>query len=145
MVFDVEDRVNDSSVLLDDFRWHPLCGNGVPNTGEQCDDGNMVSGDGCSAACESESCGNGVLDVGEECDDGNVIDGDGCSSLCLLEFTTLSKEQEKALRKALDAQAKADAKQAETCHVIQGEIDDLVFASIPVPAQLQQLFDDNCL
>ena len=31
------------------------CGDGVVNgTGEQCDDGNKVSGDGCSANCTSE-------------------------------------------------------------------------------------------
>ena len=28
-----------------------VCGNGVPETGEQCDDGNTASGDGCSATC----------------------------------------------------------------------------------------------
>jgi len=30
------------------------CGNGVLDPGEQCDDGNTVSGDGCSAVCERE-------------------------------------------------------------------------------------------
>jgi cysteine-rich repeat protein len=30
------------------------CGDGYSNTGEQCDDGNNVEGDGCSAACELE-------------------------------------------------------------------------------------------
>jgi cysteine-rich repeat protein len=33
----------------------PLCGNGVLDAGEQCDDGNTVSGDCCSAACQIES------------------------------------------------------------------------------------------
>ena len=39
---------------------------------EVCDDGNIVSGDGCSADCLSnETCGNGRVDIvtGEECDD----------------------------------------------------------------------------
>lgn len=85
MVFDVSDNIGDSSVLLDDFRWHPMCGNGNLDSGEQCDDGNAISGDGCSAACESEACGNGFLDPGEECDDGNELDGDGCSASCTLE------------------------------------------------------------
>ncbi len=31
------------------------CGNGTLNTGEQCDDGNNVSGDGCSAICTNEA------------------------------------------------------------------------------------------
>jgi cysteine-rich repeat protein len=53
---------------------------------EECDDGNMVSGDGCSAACRREVCGNAVLDVGEECDDGNTVSADGCSATCTTEF-----------------------------------------------------------
>ncbi len=32
-----------------------LCGNGDPDTGESCDDGNNTSGDGCSAVCLSET------------------------------------------------------------------------------------------
>jgi len=32
----------------------PLCGNGVVDIGEECDDGNRVSGDGCSASCDDE-------------------------------------------------------------------------------------------
>ena len=31
-----------------------VCGNGIPETGEQCDDGNTVGGDGCSAVCGTE-------------------------------------------------------------------------------------------
>lgn len=32
----------------------PICGDGVLDSGEQCDDGSTTSGDGCSAACSSE-------------------------------------------------------------------------------------------
>lgn len=32
----------------------PMCGNGVMEMGEQCDDGNTMSGDGCSATCTTE-------------------------------------------------------------------------------------------
>lgn len=32
-----------------------VCGNGVIETGEVCDDGNTTSGDGCSAACQFEN------------------------------------------------------------------------------------------
>jgi len=32
-----------------------VCGDGVINTGETCDDGNTNGGDGCSAACQTES------------------------------------------------------------------------------------------
>jgi cysteine-rich repeat protein len=34
-----------------------FCGDGVPDAGEQCDDGNVASGDGCSATCGLETAG----------------------------------------------------------------------------------------
>lgn len=59
------------------------CGDGLVGVGEACDDGNHISGDGCSANCVSnESCGNGILDPSEQCDDANVVDGDGCQRDC---------------------------------------------------------------
>jgi cysteine-rich repeat protein len=63
-----------------------MCGDGVVDEGEACDDGNNINGDGCSASCTIEAyCSDGVLDIGESCDDGNNIDGDGCSSECGIE------------------------------------------------------------
>jgi cysteine-rich repeat protein len=53
--------------------------------GEECDDGNLVSGDGCSPGCRIQVCGNGRLEDGEECDDDNVASGDGCSQACEVE------------------------------------------------------------
>ena len=50
--------------------------------GEQCDDGNATSGDGCDSNCKPTACGNGVVSAGETCDDGNLVDGDGCDSDC---------------------------------------------------------------
>jgi len=51
--------------------------------GEECDDGNALSGDKCSATCEIEACGNGVLDPPEECDKGLLNDNGGdCTMLC---------------------------------------------------------------
>jgi cysteine-rich repeat protein len=53
-----------------------LCGNGVVDPGEVCDDGNIMNGDGCSSDCKSkEACGNGIVDPGEVCDDGNTVNG----------------------------------------------------------------------
>ena len=48
------------------------CGDGILQAykGEECDDGNTISGDYCSAACKIEYCGDGVLQpsLGEECE-----------------------------------------------------------------------------
>ena len=87
-----------------------VCGNGrvVEAAGETCDDGNLISSDGCSSTCESEcgflcssiwgtvpgagalqygffnsSCiaeyGDGKRRMDEECDDGNMETNDGCA------------------------------------------------------------------
>lgn len=56
----------------------PVCGNGVLETGETCDDGNTASGDGCSATCGSEGDG-GVVppDGGGGGGDGGTTPRDG--------------------------------------------------------------------
>lgn len=89
------------------------CGDGVRDYDtstyayEECDDGNVTDGDGCSASCLNEgstavgaTCGNGNIGHtdtvssatnkagGEDCDDGNRSSGDGCSSICLNEGST---------------------------------------------------------
>ena len=90
------------------------CGDGLVEGAEECDDGNNVDGDGCSASCIPEgdttggepdtattgetdtggetdhttgvtACGDGIVDAFEECDDGNTVDGDGCSASCQVE------------------------------------------------------------
>ncbi|MFA6523040.1 MAG: DUF4215 domain-containing protein [Candidatus Peribacteraceae bacterium] len=66
------------------------CGNGSIEGTEQCDDGNKVSRDGCSATCKLEAtisgrCGDGYLVKPEFCDDGNTYAGDGCSANCSIE------------------------------------------------------------
>ncbi|MCA9542977.1 MAG: DVUA0089 family protein, partial [Myxococcales bacterium] len=59
------------------------CGNGVITDAEECDDGNLLDGDGCSAQCVQEfDCGNGVVEFPEQCDDGNAADDDDCDTLC---------------------------------------------------------------
>ena len=81
-----------------------VCGNGWLDPGEECDDGNTLSGDGCSGRCQIECdwmcglvpacppcgislhvCGNGIQTSDEDCDDGNVQSGDGCSASCQVE------------------------------------------------------------
>lgn len=82
-----------------------LCGNGIVEPGEQCDNGpkNGTLSSCCTATCEAEasgtpclggagtcdttgtcSCGNGVVEPGEQCDDGarNGILEVCCTELC---------------------------------------------------------------
>jgi cysteine-rich repeat protein len=60
------------------------CGDDLVRGDEECDDGNTLSGDGCSSMCIAEFCGDGLVQagLGEECDDGNTLSGDGCASDC---------------------------------------------------------------
>jgi fibro-slime domain-containing protein len=77
-----------------------VCGNNVLTSDEVCDDGNTVSGDGCSGNCKTIEpgwqchvpgkpctpiCGDGTVQFGKPCDDGNTDSGDGCSSTCQVE------------------------------------------------------------
>ena len=92
---------NSSQKALKNLNTASICGNGVVEFPETCDDGNMANGDGCSNMCTVESgwscsgttsicspiavCGNGVVESGETCDDSNTVNGDGCSNTCKLE------------------------------------------------------------
>jgi fibro-slime domain-containing protein len=77
----------------------PYCGDGVVNQpSEECDDGNVLPGDGCTGVCKKEPnfscpptggrcsstvhCGDSVRSPGEACDDGNTTAGDGCGANC---------------------------------------------------------------
>lgn len=51
------------------------CGNGLRySSAEQCDDGNLVNGDGCSANC--------VIEAGAQCGGGSISQADLCSVSC---------------------------------------------------------------
>jgi cysteine-rich repeat protein len=52
----------------------PVCGNGVREGAEECDDGSVVGGDCCSASCRSEVC-----DDGNPCTDDACAAGVGCT------------------------------------------------------------------
>jgi len=76
------------------------CGNGVLEAPEQCDDGNTVSGDGCSSLCQIETnyicpspgkpcldiavCGDGVLTPDEACDPPDAGEGSPGDAGCPL-------------------------------------------------------------
>ncbi len=70
----------------------PVCGNGVVEGGEQCDDGpnnSDTTPDACRTDCTLAHCGDGVVDTGEECDDGaNNSDStpDACRTSCMAAY-----------------------------------------------------------
>ena len=49
------------------------CGNGLPDPGEECDDGNTIEGDGCDLLCVTD------CHADAECDDGDPCTADACS------------------------------------------------------------------
>lgn len=71
--------ISGSIYLFDDVAG---CGDEVVTGRERCDDGNLVSGDGCDANCRPSGCGNGMIAGDETCDDGNSMAGDGCDANC---------------------------------------------------------------
>ena len=58
------------------------CGDASRGQSEQCDDGNQLSGDGCSAGCQHELCGNGQVEGTEACDDGYADACGSCNASC---------------------------------------------------------------
>jgi uncharacterized repeat protein (TIGR03806 family) len=61
----------------------PLCGDGFLTPPEACDDGNTVSGDGCTSSCVVEVCGDGIVNNGgaEECEPpATALCTDGCTT-----------------------------------------------------------------
>ncbi len=80
--FDQADADQDGTGDLCEY----ICGDGVTEGSEECDDDNVVPDDGCTASCTI--CGNGTITAPEECDDGNLIDDDGCSAACLMTCPT---------------------------------------------------------
>lgn len=92
-----------------------VCGNGATELGEQCDDGNATTCDGCSPACRVEACGDGVVACGEECDDGgaNGTPASACAAGCTFVVPALripgggSKATDCQLETALDLAAPA--------------------------------------
>ncbi len=82
---DVAGKVmSNNSLRLECLPNTAVCGNGVVETGEECEDGNTQGCDGCSPTCRHESCGNGVIDCDEQCDTGlpNPPPATGCSARC---------------------------------------------------------------
>jgi cysteine-rich repeat protein len=68
----------------------PTCGNGMTDTGEECDDGNTNPGDGCTDSCTI--CGNNQITAPETCDDGNTLVDDNCPEDCQVASCTPTAE-----------------------------------------------------
>ncbi len=63
------------------------CGDGKPNTGEECDDGNTINNDKCTNLCALARCGDGITQpASEACDDGNTVDDDTCRNNCTIKI-----------------------------------------------------------
>ncbi|MEM9452849.1 MAG: DUF4215 domain-containing protein [Myxococcota bacterium] len=62
-----------------------ICGDGVVQDDEQCDQGPANADEAaCKTDCTDNVCGDGFVGPGEGCDDGNLDDGDACTSECAL-------------------------------------------------------------
>lgn len=57
-----------------------MCGNGILEGDEACDDGGEILF--CNPDCTLPACGDGYLQGNEACDDGNTEDKDGCLGDC---------------------------------------------------------------
>ncbi|MBN1773097.1 MAG: hypothetical protein JXB32_17655 [Deltaproteobacteria bacterium] len=58
----------------------PRCGDGIVQTGEECDDGNGADDDACLSTCRTARCGDGVVWSGvEECD---TTEESPCTTVC---------------------------------------------------------------
>ncbi len=58
-----------------------VCGNGFVETGEECDDSNLIDTDACTSLCKNAVCGDGIIRSGVEQCDGSSLAGASCSSL----------------------------------------------------------------
>ncbi|MBN1947478.1 MAG: DUF4215 domain-containing protein [Bradymonadales bacterium] len=92
-------RTTSQEFVIDDPE--AVCGNGILEGTEECDDNNVNNNDGCNSSCTIEEgwdcegepsdcfllpvCGNGDIEEGETCDDNNTNPGDGCSPTCTVE------------------------------------------------------------
>jgi len=85
---DVDVLISDADVAPPE----PVCGNGVVEGDEACDDGDLNSDElpnACRTRCVVASCGDDTTDNGEECDDGNRVDEDFCTSACRIVATDI--------------------------------------------------------
>lgn len=75
------------------------CGNSIKEENEECDDGNLLDGDGCNQQCKTEEnlhniaeeeeiiliCGDKILKANETCHEDDLIILDECDTDCEIE------------------------------------------------------------
>lgn len=61
-----------------------ICGNGLIDEAEECDDSLAIADGSCTPECRWATCGDGYVGPEEECDDGNDVETDACTSVCRL-------------------------------------------------------------
>ncbi len=98
----------------------PVCGDGVVEGDELCDDGNAQDDDACVSSCIPAACGDGHVFLGvEDCDDGNVASADGCPSTCEIPDAC----DEGVDRQAYDAPWVVCSADAEQAWISFGQVD----------------------
>jgi len=127
------------------------CGNSIVNTGEQCDDGNAMNGDGCEDDC-TFSCDDGL-----DCDDGDACTVDlcdpetrTCSSMALdcddgLECTTDSCVADTGcVNELMDGDMDGFAPMSLACDDRGGDCDDGDDARSPTQTETCDATDNDC-
>ncbi|WP_165703801.1 DUF4215 domain-containing protein [Enhygromyxa salina] len=76
-------KSSDAAIRL--YVVNPVCGDGVVEGSETCDDVNVNNNDGCLDTCVQASCGDGHIWLGnEDCDDANDNNHDACLNTCMI-------------------------------------------------------------
>ncbi|MFA5358777.1 MAG: right-handed parallel beta-helix repeat-containing protein [Patescibacteria group bacterium] len=137
---DVQFTGNRLQVSVDEFKinkgcYLSICGDGIVDkvTGETCDDGNLVDGDGCSSACTIEErkasvCGNGVKESGEECDDGTINGQEGrCNTSC---SGTVVSTEEPIVEEPIIEEPKQEEPETEEPLITEGKQESTVTQTV---------------
>ena len=81
----------EDEIIEDEIELEPVCGNGVVEPPEGCDNGANNSDtvpDACRTDCSRAHCGDGVVDTGEACDNTTSFCDSSCNIVCPSGWTT---------------------------------------------------------
>lgn len=130
-----------------------VCGDNLLVGTEQCDDGNLVPGDGCRADCTEERCGDGILDAPESCESGADGFAVCCDEECNFRGVDVSCRPSGGMcdpaefcSGASDACA-LDAKSESSCRAVVGDCDVEEFCdgfANDCPADVLKVAETEC-